>query len=285
MTDTPHNVHHYRVAGSRAAFLHTFSMAASCAYITTSPWIQVYPVPWDSYGCIESRRRRRRRNEFRQDHGPHRELSPMVLCLCTSLNCQGKRCVVFYGSQSGTSESYAVKIAREARARYGLGSLVCDLENYDLEHLDTLPIDSFAIFIMSVYGEGEPTDNARAFMDFINDTTSRFSLGGNSLGNLNYVIFGLGNSTYAHYNRVSRILDARLRALGAHRIGERGEGDDDGSIEEDFLAWQDGVWQEVAKTLELEEGSSSQITDYTVREVDDSEGFVYRGELSAWPPH
>ena len=41
-------------------------------------------------------------------------------------------------------------------------------------------------------------------------------------------VFGLGNKTYEHYNLISRSVDKRLEELGAERIYEHGEGDDDG---------------------------------------------------------
>lgn len=41
---------------------------------------------------------------------------------------QKKKIVIFYGSQTGTAEDYATRIAKEAKQRYGLSSLVCDLE-------------------------------------------------------------------------------------------------------------------------------------------------------------
>jgi NADPH-ferrihemoprotein reductase len=151
-----------------------------------------------------------------------------------------------------------------------------------MENLDSVSEDCVAIFVMSVYGEGEPTDNARPFMDFIVDPAVHFSLGGHSLEKLNYVIFGLGNSTYTHYNRVSRTLDARLQELGATRVGERGEGDDNGSIEEDYLAWQEGMWTALATRLDLKEGGSTEVHDFEVQEQRDiREQDVYQGELSA----
>lgn len=47
-----------------------------------------------------------------------------MLTLCH----QSKKIVIFYGSQTGTAEDYATKIAKEAKARYGLSSLVLDPE-------------------------------------------------------------------------------------------------------------------------------------------------------------
>ena len=44
---------------------------------------------------------------------------------------------------------------------------------------------------------------------------------------LSYAVFALGNKTYEHYNDMGRYVDQRLADLGAHRVYQRGEGDDD----------------------------------------------------------
>ena len=141
---------------------------------------------------------------------------------------------MFFGSQTGTAEEYAIRLAKEAKSRFGLSSLVCDPEEYDFDKLDQIPSDKVVFFVVATYGEGEPTDNAQPFMEFIMDDNVEFSQGGNTLENLNFVVFGLGNKTYAYYNEIARKIDKRLTDLGAKRIGERGEGDDDKSMEEDY---------------------------------------------------
>ncbi|UZJ56446.1 hypothetical protein CBS101457_005766 [Exobasidium rhododendri] len=200
----------------------------------------------------------------------------------SKLQSQKKRIAIFYGSQTGTAEEYAIKIAKEAKARFGTSSLVCDPEEYEFEKLDALPEDAVAVFVMATYGEGEPTDNAVGFMEFIGDEGVSFT-NGDRLDTLKYVIFGLGNRTYEHYNSVARNLDSRLEALGAKRIGERGEGDDDKSMEEDYLSWKDGMFTALAKEGGFEEGGGGEVEDFKVTELsehsDDSK--VYRGELSA----
>jgi len=55
-------------------------------------------------------------------------------------------------------------------------------------------------------------------------------------------VFGLGNRTYEHYNAIGRAVDRRLEELGARSFYPRGEGDDDSSLEEDFLNWKKGLW-------------------------------------------
>jgi len=199
----------------------------------------------------------------------------------SKLKEQKKRIVIFYGSQTGTAEEYAVKIAKEAKARFGTSSLVCDPEEYEFEKLDALPEDAVAVFVMATYGEGEPTDNAVGLMEHISDEGVTFSNGDN-LENLKYVIFGLGNRTYEHFNKIARDLDERLQKLGAHRIGERGEGDDDKSMEEDYLAWKDGMFEALAREGGFEEGSGGEVEDFRVEEIGEYEqDKVYQGELSA----
>ncbi|KAF8319060.1 cytochrome P450 oxidoreductase [Clavulina sp. PMI_390] len=193
-----------------------------------------------------------------------------------------KRLAIIYGSQTGTAEDYAIRIAKEAKAKFGLGSLVCDAEEYDYENLDTVPADSAVIFVMASYGEGEPTDNAVQLFSNLRDDNFTFTNGEHSLAGLKYVVFGLGNSTYEHYNIVSKQVDEALTKAGATRIGVLGQGDDDKSMEEDYLAWKDGMWEALGKALGVEEGAGAETPDFAVSELSTvDQAKVYLGELSA----
>lgn len=193
-----------------------------------------------------------------------------------------KRLVIFYGSQTGTAEEYAIRLAKEAKSKFGLASLVCDPEEYDFENLDQLPEDCAAFFVMATYGEGEPTDNAVQLMQNLQDESFEFSGGERKLEGLKYVVFGLGNKTYEHYNSIGRAVDAELTKMGATRIGERGEGDDDKSMEEDYLEWKDGMWEAFAVAMGVEEGQGGDSPDFAVSELDSHPAEkVYLGELSA----
>ena len=165
----------------------------------------------------------------------------------------GKNCVIFYGSQTGTAEDYASRLAKEGKSRFGLETMVADLEDYEYDNLDAIPNDKIVMFVLATYGEGEPTDNAVEFYDFLSGDDVAFSEG-STLSNLNYVVFGLGNNTYEHYNAMVRKIDKILQNLGASRIGAAGEGDDGaGTMEEDFLAWKEPMWTALAEKMGLEE--------------------------------
>ncbi|KAL1987474.1 hypothetical protein VTN96DRAFT_3856 [Rasamsonia emersonii] len=198
----------------------------------------------------------------------------------------GKNCVIFYGSQTGTAEDYASRLAKEGSQRFGLKTMVADLEEYDYDNLDQFPEDKVAFFVLATYGEGEPTDNAVEFYQFITGEDVSFESGATAadkpLSSLKYVAFGLGNNTYEHYNAMVRNVDAALTKLGAKRIGAAGEGDDGaGTMEEDFLAWKEPMWAALAAEMGLEEREAvyepvfAVTEDETLSAQDDS---VYLGE-------
>jgi NADPH-ferrihemoprotein reductase len=197
-----------------------------------------------------------------------------------------KNCVVFYGSQTGTAEDYASRLSKEGHSRFGLKTMVADLEEYDFDNLDAFPEDKLAVFVLATYGEGEPTDNAVEFYEFIGSEDISFSEGGSiddqPLNKLKYVAFGLGNNTYEHYNSMVRNVDKYLTKLGATRLGAAGEGDDGaGTMEEDFLAWKEPMWAAVSEKMGLEEREAEYEPVFEVTEKDDltpEDDTVYLGE-------
>lgn len=197
-----------------------------------------------------------------------------------------KNCVIFYGSQTGTAEDYASRLAKEGHSRFGLRTMTADLEEFDYDNLDTFPDDKVAMFVLATYGEGEPTDNAVEFYEFVSSDDVAFSEGASidekPLSNLKYVAFGLGNNTYEHYNSMVRNVSKFLDKLGAIRIGAAGEGDDGaGTMEEDFLAWKEPMWQELTENMGLEEREAVYEAAFEVTQRDDldvDDDTVYVGE-------
>ncbi|KAJ5584852.1 uncharacterized protein N7459_004652 [Penicillium hispanicum] len=201
----------------------------------------------------------------------------------------GKNCVIFYGSQTGTAEDYASRLAKEGSQRFGLKTMVADIEDYDYENLDKFPEDKVAFFVLATYGEGEPTDNAVEFYQFLTGEDVAFESGASAddspLSSLKYVAFGLGNNTYEHYNAMVRQVDAALTKLGAKRIGSAGEGDDGaGTMEEDFLAWKEPMWAALSDDLGLQEREAVYEPVFSVNEdenVSPEDELVYLGEPTA----
>ncbi|XP_053624999.1 NADPH--cytochrome P450 reductase [Plodia interpunctella] len=170
------------------------------------------------------------------------------------LQSSGRSLVVFYGSQTGTAEEFAGRLAKEG-ARYKMKGMVADPEECDMEELTKLPDipNSLAVFCMATYGEGDPTDNAMEFYEWLKN-------GDPDLTGLNYAVFGLGNKTYEHYNEVAIYLDKRLEELGASRVYELGLGDDDANIEDDFITWKDKFWPAVCEKFDIQSSGEEELT-------------------------
>jgi NADPH-ferrihemoprotein reductase len=203
-------------------------------------------------------------------------------CIVKKMEEASRNCVVFFGSQTGNAQDFAEKLAKEAHARFGLDTMVADLEDYDYETLVNFPDGKIAIFVLATYGEGEPTDNAVNFCEFILDENPAFSEEKElPLQKMRYAAFGLGNSTYEHFNGVVRNVDNALRRLGATRISTVGEGDDaKGTMEEDFLSWKDEMWAAVCKEMNLRQQVTRFESSFVVSETHVPAESVFLGELS-----
>uniref|UniRef100_A0A1L2EC44 NADPH--cytochrome P450 reductase n=2 Tax=Locusta migratoria TaxID=7004 RepID=A0A1L2EC44_LOCMI len=192
------------------------------------------------------------------------------------LKTSGRSLVVFYGSQTGTAEEFAGRLAKEG-ARYRLKGMVADPEECDMEELTSLKDipNSLAVFCMATYGEGDPTDNAMEFYEWLQN-------GDPDLSGLNYAVFGLGNKTYEHYNEVAKYIDKRLEDLGATRVYEMGLGDDDANIEDDFITWKDQFWPAVCEFFGIEStGEDVSVRQYRLTEHDSiSSDKIYTGEVA-----
>ena len=55
--------------------------------------------------------------------------------------------------------------------------------------------------------------------------------------------FALGNRQYEHFCYMGRWIDEKIASLGAGRIFELGEGDDDDNLEADFERWKATLWE------------------------------------------
>lgn len=128
------------------------------------------------------------------------------------LKSSGRNVVVFYGSQTGTAEDLANRLAKDAQ-RFGLKGVALDPEECDMDDLPKISEieNALVIFCLATYGEGDPTDNAQEFYEFL-------QRGDSELNGLNYAVFGLGNKTYEHYNAMATYTDKRLAELGAKRV-------------------------------------------------------------------
>lgn len=87
--------------------------------------------------------------------------------IVTVMKNNGKDCVIFFSSQTGTAEAHAKKLAKEGSSTNGPKCMVADLEMFDDEHIAPFPDDEITIFVLATCGEGDPTDNATGFWELV----------------------------------------------------------------------------------------------------------------------
>lgn len=195
--------------------------------------------------------------------------------LKVTMKKNNKNAVVFFGSQTGTAEDYAHKLAKELHSKFGLKVLAADLADYDYENVQDLDPDYLYFFLIATYGEGEPTDSAVEFFNWLDEEADQVS-------NMKYTVFGLGNSTYEFFNAMSIKLNDKLETLGAERFAPYGHGDDGvGTMDEDFLAWKEECFDSLKNNLNFEEHEavyepSFELTEESLMSASDTE--VSNGE-------
>ena len=154
---------------------------------------------------------------------------------------------VLFGTQTGTAERFANQLSEEITEKYGKSGVAAralDVETYD--HKTKLVKEDLAIFCVATYGDGEPTDSALSFTEWLEKLVKKSDTDGSEpLKDLRYGVFALGNKQYEHFCACGKLVDKQLKALGANKIIERGEGDDDANIEDDFAAWKEMLWVEL----------------------------------------
>ncbi|KXZ55264.1 hypothetical protein GPECTOR_3g401 [Gonium pectorale] len=145
---------------------------------------------------------------------------------------------ILFGTQTGTAERFSKQLGNELRGRYGDSTTidVRDVETYKPERLAS---EKLVVMCMATYGDGEPTDNAAVFYTWLLKEAEAVEGGQKEpfLKDTSYAVFGLGNKQYEHFNAVGKKVFKSLKTCGATPIVRRGDGDDDGVIDDDFEKW------------------------------------------------
>jgi len=136
---------------------------------------------------------------------------------------------ILFGSQTGTAENLAKKVAKEAGKR-GFAAMVLDMAQTDLAKLAT---ERNLLVITSTYGDGEPPDNAKALHTALKDAT------GTSLAGVRFSVCALGDTNYAQFCQCGKEFDGWLEKLGATRVTPRTDCDLD--YDAPFTKWLDSV--------------------------------------------
>ncbi|KAI9091819.1 hypothetical protein DFS34DRAFT_681162 [Phlyctochytrium arcticum] len=160
-----------------------------------------------------------------------------------------RRLLVLYGSETGTAQEVAERVAREGRRRL-FRVRVAAMDEYDRVYLVEEPM---VVFVCSTTGQGVEPANMTRFWKFL----LRKSHAPTVLAGVNFAVFGLGDSSYIKFNFPAKKLQKRLVQLGAEPLVPRGDGDDqhewgfDGGLD----PWLEQLWPAVLKRWPVPPGT------------------------------
>lgn len=158
--------------------------------------------------------------------------------------------LILFGSQTGTAEALAKKIANQAQATFA--TRVLDMNAFETVDWKN---ESRILFVTSTWGDGEPPDNAAAFWKFLNsETTPRME-------NISFSVLALGDRNYASFCGAGIRFDERLEQLGGKRIHPRAECDLD--YESTAKAWAENVLNKLSNS----DGASAAPTNEKIIEL------------------
>ena len=175
----------------------------------------------------------------------------------------GAQILVIWGSQSGTAEGYAHRLVRELRCKYDVKVTCADMSDFDPVTFVSLPRSVRRVFLVSTFGEGEPSDNAWEFFSWAEGSPLV------SLDGTRYAAFGCGNSNYRYFNKTVDDLSKFLEQNGAASMTSVMKGDEAlRTTEEDFLEWKYQLIAQLSlelglKQLEMEYVPGVKIEEYT----------------------
>lgn len=175
-----------------------------------------------------------------------------------------KPMTILYGSNSGTCEGLAQKLA-SAAGSYGFSANVKSLDSI----VDQFPSGHPVVLISASY-EGQPPDNAAHFTEWLKAADESKFKGSQC------AVFGCGHRDWVStYQKIPTLFEKELSQKGARMILPRGETNvAAGVIFDDFDAWADKLWsslgsqstaQEKGLDLELISGSRASHLRYSVQ--------------------
>jgi NADPH-ferrihemoprotein reductase len=248
--DISRSTYGYDIAAATAAVLVAYLL---CAFYATPPKPDPKARLWFERRQLIKHADRRQKRKQTRDVAQRFASTSSSLAIC-------------WGSQTGTAEGAAIRLARELRSKFAINALVIDLSEIDAESLEKLDKKAVVVFILSTYGEGDPPDNCAAFWKWARQDTK-------NLEDVQLAAFGLGNSDYINYNNFVKDVTKHLFARGATAVVETGMADaSKGGLEHHFLPWTEKLCHTLQAKFNYDLKPSRFLPVLRVAEVDPSPG-------------
>src|SRR5690606_37109746 len=173
-----------------------------------------------------------------------------------------KKITLVYGTETGNAKKLATQLAGIAKKK-GVTVKLAGLDQYRLSDLTK---EEYFFVVISTQGEGEPPLLAKKFYDHIHEALL-------DLKKMKFGVLALGDSSYAQFCKTGEDVDARLEALGGHRILPLKKCDVD--YEEDALHWIENV----IAALQTNVGSVPVIARPAVEDKKPAGKKIYKGTV------
>ena len=130
---------------------------------------------------------------------------------------------IAYGTQTGTAEELAFDIEKLSKEK-GVACQVFELDDITMDKIQNI---NKLMIVTSTTGDGEVPDNGITFWENLSSSTEL------KVSELKYGVLALGDSSHYDFCNAGKIIDEKLKDLGANRIIDRQECDFDteGSME------------------------------------------------------
>ena len=163
---------------------------------------------------------------------------------------RGKPMAIYYGSNTGTCEALAQRLANDAPS-HGYHATVVDAMdsvNQSLSH-------DHPIVLLTASYEGQPPDNAAHFVTWLESLNKESP----TLNGVSYAVFGCGHHDWAStFHRIPKLVDQKMAEQGATRIAALGLADvARGDMFSDFDTWEaDVFWPAMAEKYGASEATA-----------------------------
>ena len=144
---------------------------------------------------------------------------------------------IIYGTNGGHSKKFAKNLLKVCQSKY---HLICNVINISqITDIDIFNTSHLLIFIVSTYGDGDPTDDAFDFTEMIEEDDFWKDFKNE---NFRYAIFGLGDSSYEKFNAQSKRLNKIFKKQKLNSLCDLTLGDDSKDIDNDFENWKEKIF-------------------------------------------
>ena len=167
----------------------------------------------------------------------HSSASTLAPIIASVDSAERARLTVVYGSQTGNAR----RVAEALAAKLESDGVPVRLLRADAYPTRELKDERFLAIVISTQGDGDPPDDARALVEFIEGKRAP------QLPQLRFAVLGMGDSSYPQFCVIGQRLDARFEALGAQRWIARADADLD--IDSVAAPWSSKLFVEAKETL------------------------------------